>query len=199
MSIATVPLLIPVLPEKSLLWFQILAQTINSLSVCAQLLSCVWLFVIPWTIAHQAPLPMGFPRQEYWSGLSFPPPEALSTPEIKPMSSASPALPGGYFTTEPPGKPNNHSMVHQTRRGVSNNLFEQTGGASTITRNSGIQWRLGKPGMLQSTGSQIRTQLSDWTTSDIPILGERKEGRKFMLGGTRKSTHHLHNERAKKV
>ena len=35
-------------------------------------------------------------------------------------------------------------------------------------------------------------------TSDIPILGERKEGRKLMLGGTRKSTHHLHNERSKK-
>ena len=36
------------------------------------LLSCIWLFVTLWTVAHQAPLPMGFPRQEYWSGLPFP-------------------------------------------------------------------------------------------------------------------------------
>ena len=106
--------------------------------MCAQLLSCVQLFTIPWTVAHQAPLPMGFPRQEYWSGLLLPPPGDLSNPGIKPMSSAPPALAGGYFTTEPPGKPNNHSMVHQTRRDVSNNLFEQTGGTSRITKNSGI-------------------------------------------------------------
>ena len=39
------------------------------------MLSCVWLFVIPWTVAHQAPLSMGFPRQENWSGLPFPSPE----------------------------------------------------------------------------------------------------------------------------
>ena len=125
-------------PRKPRLWFQILAQTINNLYVCAQLLSCVQLFMIPWTVAHQAPLPMGFPRQEYWSGLPFPLSGDLSIPGIKPTSPASPALAGGYFTIEPPGKPNNHSMVHQTRRGVSNNLFEQTGGTSRITKNSGI-------------------------------------------------------------
>ena len=39
--------------------------------MCAQLLSCVWLFVTPWTGACQIPLSMGFPRQEYWSGLTF--------------------------------------------------------------------------------------------------------------------------------
>ena len=39
---------------------------------CAQMLSHVWLFVTPWTVAHQAPLSMGFSRQEYWSGLPFP-------------------------------------------------------------------------------------------------------------------------------
>ena len=41
---------------------------------CAQLLSHVQLFVAPWTVAHQAPLSMGFPRQKYWSGLPSPPP-----------------------------------------------------------------------------------------------------------------------------
>ena len=48
---------------------------------------------------------MGFSRQEYWSGLPYPPPGDLSDPGIKPVSPVSPALAGGFFTTEPPGKP----------------------------------------------------------------------------------------------
>ena len=56
----------------------------------------------PWTIACQAPLSMGFSRQEYWSGLPFPSPGDLLDAGIKPTS---PALAGGFFTTEPPGKP----------------------------------------------------------------------------------------------
>ena len=68
----------------------------------AQSLSHVQLFGTPWTVARQAPLPMGFSRQEYWSGLPFPPPEDHPNPEIKPTS---PALAGGFFTTEPLGKP----------------------------------------------------------------------------------------------
>ena len=58
----------------------------------------------PRTVALQAPLSMGFSRQEFWNGLSFPSPGDLPKPEIKPMSLASPALGGGFFTTEPPGK-----------------------------------------------------------------------------------------------
>ena len=64
------------------------------------MLSHVQLFVTPWTVAHQAPLSMGFSRQEYSSGLPFPPPGYLPDPGIK---SASPALAGGFFTTESPG------------------------------------------------------------------------------------------------
>jgi len=67
--------------------------------MCAQ---SFWLFVIPWTVTHQAPLSMGFSRQEYWSGLPWPPPGDLPSPGIKP---ASPTLAGGFFTTVPPGKP----------------------------------------------------------------------------------------------
>ena len=52
--------------------------------MCAQSLSLVPLFVAPWTVAPQAPLPMEFPRQEYWSGLSFPPLRDLPNPGIKP-------------------------------------------------------------------------------------------------------------------
>ena len=58
--------------------------------------------VTPQTVARQAPLSMGFSRQEYWSGLPFPPPGDLPNPGIKPMSSTSTALVGGFFTTEPP-------------------------------------------------------------------------------------------------
>ena len=53
---------------------------------------------------HQAPLSRGFSRQEYWSGLPFPPPGGLPDPGIEPMS---PALAGRFFTTEPHGKPMN--------------------------------------------------------------------------------------------
>ena len=59
------------------------------------LLNCfspVRLFATPWTVAHQAPLSMGFSRQEYRSGLPCPPPGDLPDPGIKPMSPASPAL-----------------------------------------------------------------------------------------------------------
>ena len=56
----------------------------------------------PWTVAHQTPLSMGFPRQEYWSGEPFPPSGNLPDPETELMS---PALVGKFFTTEPPGKP----------------------------------------------------------------------------------------------
>ena len=48
---------------------------------------------------------MGFPRQEYWSGLPFPSPGDLLDPAIKPASPVSPALADGFFTTEPLGKP----------------------------------------------------------------------------------------------
>ena len=58
------------------------------LCVCAQSLSPVWLFVTSWTVAYQAPLSMGFPRQEYWSGLPFPPSGDLLEPRIEPASPA---------------------------------------------------------------------------------------------------------------
>ena len=67
-----------------------------------QSLSCVELFVTQWTVSCQAPLSMGFPRQESWNGLSFPSPGDLPNTGIEPTS---PALAGGFFTTEPPGKP----------------------------------------------------------------------------------------------
>ena len=53
----------------------------------------------PWTAVRQAPLSMGFSKQEYWSVLPYPPLGDLPDPEIKPASLLSPALAGGFFTT----------------------------------------------------------------------------------------------------
>ena len=59
----------------------------------------------PWTVAHRAPLSMGFSRQEYWRGLPFPPPGDLPDPGIVPVSPVAPALAGRFFIPEPPWKP----------------------------------------------------------------------------------------------
>ena len=59
----------------------------------------VLLLATPWTVACQAPLAMGFPRQEYWIGLPFPPPGHLPRPRIEPISPEAPELAGGVFTT----------------------------------------------------------------------------------------------------
>ena len=66
---------------------------------CVQLLSRVQLFATPWTAACQAPLFMGFPREEYWRGLPFPPLGDLSNSGIESQSHTSPALACGFFTT----------------------------------------------------------------------------------------------------
>ena len=76
--------------------------------------SCVRLFATPWTVARQAPLSMGFSRQEHWSGLHCPPPGHLPDSGIAPMSPALQA--GRFFTAEPPGKAhrdvlNSHAWV----------------------------------------------------------------------------------------
>ena len=63
-------------------------------------LSHVRLFATPWTVAYQAPLSMGFSRQEYWSGLPFPFPGDLPDPGIEP---GSPTLEADSLTSEPQG------------------------------------------------------------------------------------------------
>ena len=66
-------------------------------------------FEIPWTVAHQAPLSIGIPRQEYWSGLSFPSPGDLPNPRDRTCVSS---LAGGFFTSEPLGEPQIGSTSH---------------------------------------------------------------------------------------
>ena len=86
-----------------------LADGLNRFSkaacVRAKSVQCVWLFAKLWTVAHQAPLSMTFSRQEYWSGLPFPPLGGLPGPGTEPSSLVSPALAGGFFTTRAIGKP----------------------------------------------------------------------------------------------
>ena len=65
-------------------------------------LSQVYLFVTLWNVAHQAPLSIRFPRQEYWSGLPFPSPGGLPHPGMEPMS---PALQADSLPSEPLGQP----------------------------------------------------------------------------------------------
>ena len=89
--------------------------SLKEVSKC-QSLSHVQLFVIPRTVACQAPLSMRFSRQEYWSWLSFPSSGDLPYPVIKPMS---PAWQADFFTTEPPGKPYNPGKQIQSKQKVT--------------------------------------------------------------------------------
>ena len=80
---------------------------LTNYSVCVYVLvarSCLSLVTV-WTVAHQAPLSMGFSRQEYWSGLPIPTSGDLPHPGIEPSSLASPPLAGGFFSIVPQGKP----------------------------------------------------------------------------------------------
>ena len=65
-------------------------------------------FVTPWTVARQAPLSLGFPRQEYWSGLPFLSPGDLPDPRVEPVP---PALAGKFFTTEPLRSPKDELLT----------------------------------------------------------------------------------------
>ena len=78
------------------------ADSARGIFLHSWLLSHVWLFVTPWTVALKAPLSMEFSRQEYWSGLPFPSPEDLPEPGIEPQS---PMLQADNLPPEPLGKP----------------------------------------------------------------------------------------------
>ena len=75
----------------------------SEVKVKVKSLSHVQLFATPWTVAYQAPLSMGFSRQEYWSGLLFPSPGDPPDPGIE---LGSPTLLADSLLSKPPGKPN---------------------------------------------------------------------------------------------
>ena len=93
-------------PTESIRLFYTSVSLLLSRACTLCVLSRVWLFVTPWSIAHETPLIMKFPRQECWSWLPFPTPGDLPDPRVKPVSLVSLALAGRFFTTsatwEPP-------------------------------------------------------------------------------------------------
>ena len=85
----------------------------------------------------QASLSMGFSRQEYWSGVPFPPPEDLPNPGNPPepgIEPKAPALTGGFFTTEPPGKA--QYQVHGYFRSDWNKWMNETESIQILSRRS---------------------------------------------------------------
>ena len=111
--------------------------------------SCVRLFAIPWTVAHQAPLSKGFPRQTHWSELPFPPPRGLPDPGIEPTSPISPALARRFFISCVGKKVLNHWCHLGSAKGtlwlhglelnevirVGANLIDRVGGFRSRGRN----------------------------------------------------------------
>ena len=120
------------------------------LPACVCVFSCfsrVWLFATLWTVAHQAPLSMAFSKQEYWSGLPYPPSWDLPNPGIELMSSA---LQVGHLPTEPP-----YLLTVLSNWGVpliqkGNFLVVQWLGLCTLTANS-----LESPGSNPGQGIKI--------------------------------------------
>ena len=93
--------------------FNLTVQYLENYSECMLLsrFSSVWLFATPWTVACQAPLSIGFSRQEYWSGLPCPPPGDLPDPRDRTCVSCTA---GGFFTTEPSRKPESPRRLVKT-------------------------------------------------------------------------------------
>ena len=98
------------------------SQVVLCMYVCAQWLSHVQLLAIRWTVAHQAPLSMGFPRQEYWSGLPFPSPGDFPNSEIKLLQWQA------FFTTEPPEKPRGSLTALEIKSGAFGSGCEKLDG-----------------------------------------------------------------------
>ena len=96
-------------------------------------LSRVWLFVTLWTVAYQAHQSMGFSRQEYWSGLSFPSPRDLPEPAIK---WGSPALQTDALPSEPPGKSlkNVRTLINQLKDSQLKNKKTCTGASQNLSK-----------------------------------------------------------------
>ena len=78
--------------QRNTVWYHLFLWS------CALLLGHIWFFVTLWTVAHQAPLSVGFSKQEFWSGVPFPTPGSLPDPGIESTNLASPALTSGLFT-----------------------------------------------------------------------------------------------------
>ena len=138
--------------------------------------SRVWLFATLWTVARQAPLPMGLSRQEYRSGLLYPPPRNLPDPGSEPASLMSPALVGRFFTTceVPPGKPlilYSRIQSNLSKTYLFTWLFQVF--LETFRISSCSMWDLvPRPGIKPRSPTLGEQSLNHWTTIEGPqILG----------------------------
>ena len=126
--------------------------------------SNVQLFATPWTVAHQAPLSMGFSRQERWSGLPCPPPGDLPNPGIQPANLRSPALADGFFTA---------STSWETRTAVDlicNRVFLSSGQQSNCIIRSDqslSRVRLCDPMNRSMPGLPVHHQLPEFTQTHV--------------------------------
>ena len=119
-------------------------------------LSHVWLFMTPLTVAYQAPLSMGFSRQEYWTGLLFP--GDLPDPGIKPRS---PALQKDSLPSESPGKP--IFIMYPFKSWALPHMGALKMEKAMAPHSSTLAWKIPwaeEPGRLQSMGSQSDT--TEW-------------------------------------
>ena len=100
--------------------------------LCVLVAHCVQFFATPWTIAHQALLSMGFPRQERWSGLPFPSPGDFPDPGVKPRS---PVLQANSLLSEAPGSPQ-WGLLRGLNVIMPDRLFQQRAAWFPDTRQS---------------------------------------------------------------
>ena len=131
--------------------------------MCAQSLSCIQLFVTPWTVACQAPLSMGFSRQEYWSELPFPSPGGSS--QFRGWTRVS-RIAGRFFTTEPPEltliKAFSHSHFEPRNHLVKNKILY---GAFFFLHVRKLKLRNGKQLAKQSWGPDLSLGPSQFSQS----------------------------------
>ena len=127
-----------------------------------QSLSCVQLFLTPWTVAHKAPLPMKFPRQEYWSRVPFPIPGNLPDPGIQPASPVSLALAGRFFTTSATWE----ALGCRRLRSNSGNIScsRHTVGSQTHSRFTATK-QTGQEGVPPFSGARLLPEQVQWDAS----------------------------------
>ena len=132
-------------------------------------LSCVRLFVTPWTAAYKAPLSMEFSRQEYWSGLSFSSPGDLSDPRLEPRS---PALQADALPSEPPGKP--PVFIQFSPRSTHRCLERETCLTLSVQFSSVAQLcpTLCDPMNCRTPGLPVHHQLPEFTQTHVHRVGD---------------------------